>query len=243
VYEVTGLSDVLRGASDPEETATAQSIKAQYGGLRIQKAQREVQRFVRDLLRLKADIIATHFSDETLLKIDGPNAGDPDAMQVHMAAVQMVRSDEVRYYRVDIETDSTIAADLTQAQNNAARFLQAAAQYGATFIPMVQQFQLPPEPLLKLFQAVASQYKLGKQAELAIDEMIEQIAAQQANNPPEEQAAKRQEQEDMQRQGQMLALQEQAAEAAKKAAEAQGQQLENVQHAQMGPTVAEDWVG
>lgn len=66
MYEVTGISDIVRGATDPNETATAQSIKSQWGGLRIRDRQMETQRFVRDILRINAEIIAEHFQLETL---------------------------------------------------------------------------------------------------------------------------------------------------------------------------------
>ncbi len=66
MYEITGISDIVRGASDAAETATAQQIKSQWGSLRIRDRQAEVQRFVRDTMRLKAEIISEHFQLETL---------------------------------------------------------------------------------------------------------------------------------------------------------------------------------
>jgi hypothetical protein len=71
IYEVTGLADILRGASDASETATAQQIKAQWGSLRIQSMQSEVQRFARDLFRLKAEILCNKFSWDTLSLMTG----------------------------------------------------------------------------------------------------------------------------------------------------------------------------
>lgn len=66
MYQITGISDIVRGASDPNETATAQQIKNQWGGLRIRDKQREVQRFIRDTFRLKAQVHAQMFQPETL---------------------------------------------------------------------------------------------------------------------------------------------------------------------------------
>lgn len=70
VYQITGLSDIIRGLSEPEETATAQQIKGQFAVLRISDAQSEVQRFCRDILRICAEIIAD-YDIETLKKISG----------------------------------------------------------------------------------------------------------------------------------------------------------------------------
>lgn len=66
IYQITGLSDIIRGDSNPNETATAQGIKAQWGSLRVRDRQKDVQRFARDIIRMKAEVIAEHFSVETL---------------------------------------------------------------------------------------------------------------------------------------------------------------------------------
>lgn len=66
IYEITGISDIMRSASDPNETFGAQKIKTQWGTQRLQRLQREVQRYIRDLVRLKAEVIAEKFQPETL---------------------------------------------------------------------------------------------------------------------------------------------------------------------------------
>ena len=66
IYQITGLSDIIRGESNPNETATAQRLKGQWGSLRVRDRQRDLQRFCRDAIRLKAEIIAEHFSIDTL---------------------------------------------------------------------------------------------------------------------------------------------------------------------------------
>lgn len=70
VYQITGLSDIIRGLSEPNETATAQQIKGQFAVLRISDAQNEVQRYCRDLMRILAEILAD-FDIETLKQISG----------------------------------------------------------------------------------------------------------------------------------------------------------------------------
>jgi hypothetical protein len=53
-YEITGLSDILRGSTQASETATAQQIKAQWGSIRVRTRQQDVQRFAADLLERMA---------------------------------------------------------------------------------------------------------------------------------------------------------------------------------------------
>lgn len=71
VYQITGVADILRGSSDPRETATAAALKGQWGPLRIRERQNEIQRFARDILRIKGEVIAEHFQTETLIQMTG----------------------------------------------------------------------------------------------------------------------------------------------------------------------------
>lgn len=67
IYEVTGISDVMRGSTDANETLGAQQLKAQFGSSRIKIMQQDVQRWIRDTLRIKAELIAEHFEPQVLL--------------------------------------------------------------------------------------------------------------------------------------------------------------------------------
>jgi hypothetical protein len=87
IYELTGISDIMRSASDPAETFGAQKIKTQWGTQRLQKMQAEVQRYIRDLMRIKAEIIAEKFQPETLEKmtlVKLPHQAEIDAQNQQM---------------------------------------------------------------------------------------------------------------------------------------------------------------
>ena len=66
VYQVTGIADIMRGDTDPEETAAAQRLKADWGSSRVRDKQKELARFARDVLRIMGQVIAAKFSPETL---------------------------------------------------------------------------------------------------------------------------------------------------------------------------------
>jgi hypothetical protein len=57
----------MRGATDAKETATAQTLKSQYGSVRIRDRQNELVRVARDVARIVAEIMAENFSSKTLL--------------------------------------------------------------------------------------------------------------------------------------------------------------------------------
>tara|TARA_R110000868_G_scaffold58165_1_gene179698 strand:+ start:370 stop:2820 length:2451 start_codon:yes stop_codon:yes gene_type:complete len=71
IYEVTGISDIVRGASKASETLGAQQLKSQWGTLRIKPKQYEVQRFSRDILRMMVEVAANKFSQDTWAKMTG----------------------------------------------------------------------------------------------------------------------------------------------------------------------------
>ena len=71
IYQITGISDIIRGESDPNSTATAERLKGQWGSLRVRDRQKDVQKFARDAIRIKGEIIAEHFSIETMRAISG----------------------------------------------------------------------------------------------------------------------------------------------------------------------------
>lgn len=67
VYQIMGLSDIMRGSTEASETLGAQQLKSQYGSVRIRDKQNELVRVARDLVRIVAEIMAENFSQKTLL--------------------------------------------------------------------------------------------------------------------------------------------------------------------------------
>lgn len=102
IYEITGVSDVMRGNSDPYETATAVNQKTNFGTLRNQDRQNDMQRFITELLQIKAEIICEQFSPETLIQFaKGENP------EVIAQAIDLLKQEKLRGMVLGIETDST----------------------------------------------------------------------------------------------------------------------------------------
>ena len=184
IYEVTGISDIVRGQSSNTETATAQKIKTQWGSLRIKKMQRGIERQVRDLFVLSAEVISMHFSVATLQQMTG--------IQITPEIAEQLKR-PLDHYRIDVESDSTVRADLTKSRGEMSEFLQGTAQFFATMAPIVQQSPQAAGPLAKMYAAFAQQFNLGKSAEDALEQFV-QLAEQAAKEPqgpsPEETQAK-----------------------------------------------------
>ena len=69
IYQVMGLSDIMRGATDPGETLGAQQLKSQYGSVRIRDKQGEMVRLARDIEEIMAEIMCSEFDFDTLLEM------------------------------------------------------------------------------------------------------------------------------------------------------------------------------
>jgi len=93
IYEVTGISDIIRGSTVASETATAQSIKSQWGTMRLKRNQGEVQRYCRDMMRIMLEMAATKFSEESWVQMTSlkfsTDQQAAQAQQVMQAAQQI----------------------------------------------------------------------------------------------------------------------------------------------------------
>lgn len=199
IYEITGISDIVRGASNAGETATAQNIKSQWGSLRIQKMQRMMERCARELFIMMSEIIPAKFSIQTLEEMTGidlaPKPNDtPEKMQLKAAILDLLRRGNLaRYYRIDVESDSTVRADLTRQKQEVAQFLQGTAQYFQAVAPLVQQGALPAEAAVEIFASNARMFNLGKSVEDTLEQMVvkaKQMGQQQQQKGPTPEQAK-----------------------------------------------------
>ena len=233
LYEITGIADIIRGQSDPRETLGAQKLKGGFATQRLSARQVEVARFARDTIAIVAEIIAEHWSPQTLvmassiLQDDGlaampsmptaptapsappqgqpgvppdsvpaapmgpiaPPPPDPQTVKLQMIgqAIALLRNQKLRGFRVDIETDSTIAADAQQDKQDWTEFATAMGGMLQQLVAGAEQF--PPIMSLgaQMLMQVMRRFRVGRDLEAAVDEFIDQskaFAQQAAANPP-----------------------------------------------------------
>lgn len=212
LYEITGLSDIIRGQSNASETATAQQIKGRFATLRLQDSQADVQRFARDTMRLIGEIVAEHFTAQSLRLMSGVTLlGEQERQAVQMAAeaghpvppeieramgqppleavMEMLRSDAIRRFRIDIETDSTIAVDDEAEKRARVEFLQAA---GGFLGQAVQVAQAAPQftPLLSQMLLFGVRgFRVGRSLESSFEDAMDAAAAAPAQPQQQQQQA------------------------------------------------------
>ncbi len=89
MYEITGISDIIRGASDPNETLGGQQLKAQFASVRIRDRQKDVQRYIVQILRHMSSVIGQHFELPVIQKMSGANLLTNEQKQAIEAAQQL----------------------------------------------------------------------------------------------------------------------------------------------------------
>ncbi len=88
IYQITGISDIQRGDTNPSETLGAQQMKAQWGGLRMEARQGEMSRFAKDLTHMSAEVVAEVFQPETIWRMTGLKFPTTEEKQALMARAQ-----------------------------------------------------------------------------------------------------------------------------------------------------------
>lgn len=166
IFDVTGVSDIMRGNSDPNETATAVTQKTNFGTLRNQDRQNDMQRFIGDLFRIKAEIICEQFAAETLAGFASPEQQqNPELLR---QAVLLLKTEKMRGMMLGVETDIAFnqdqeAAKTLEAVNTITEMVNAAFQAVSAqplLLPLYKQMILSVVgtlPKSRPFEAVIEQ--------------------------------------------------------------------------------------
>jgi hypothetical protein len=207
LYEITGMADIIRGSTDPDETYGAQKIKSNWASIRLVDMQAEVQRFARDVVVLVAEVLANQFDIKTLAEISGyplmtaqekeiaqmiqQLGGElPDDMEKPFGEPtweevdKLLRDSNMRHFRLDIETDSTLKMDQMQEKQDRTEFLTAVGN----FLKSAEGADPALMPLLgQMLMFAVRAFPVGKQMEACLQETVDALekrAKQAQNNPP-----------------------------------------------------------
>ena len=200
IYEITGIADIMRGSSQASETLGAQEIKNQWGTLRLKRSQKEVMRYVRENLRIMAEIAVTKFSETTLSAMTGlpwPTGSQKEANATTVQAMALVgqqpteeqraiaaapswgdilgllRSDLIRAYRIDIETNSTVDAEATEDKTNITELINAMAQFMNGIAPLIESGTMPFEVAKQMLLTIVRRFRFGPEMEDSLKAMAQ----------------------------------------------------------------------
>ncbi|WP_273727484.1 hypothetical protein [Brucella gallinifaecis] len=140
VYQIMGLSDIMRGSTEARETATAQNIKAQYGSVRIRDKQQELVRVARDVARIAAEIIAENFSQKTIEEMCQMDLPTNEAIQKQIKEIEDGAKEQLKAKTDEIAKQAQSNPEMAQhAQQNPEQAQQAFAQMQQQIMQQAEQ--------------------------------------------------------------------------------------------------------
>lgn len=215
IYEITGLSDIIRGSSVASETATAQNLKNKWGSIRLRDMQKSTANYVRDLYRLTVDLSTEKIPEDKWKSIT--QAPFPTGLEKKAAIEQIqysiqnqlqpqpevvkaaqapsieellsqIKSDANRTYTINVQSDSTVDLDTATDKQEVEQFMNAMGQLLAGLQPLATLGPTGLNAGKEILIAVCSRYKFG----LSILDSLKALEAPppQQNGPTPEQAQK-----------------------------------------------------
>jgi len=178
IYEIMGIADIQRGQTDPNETLGAQIIKSNNASGRLKTMQHEVVNFATTLLQIKAQIICQHFTDDTILKISGAMQLSQQDQQLIPQALQLLKDEPAKNFRIEVTTDSMIYQDEQQEKQNRLEFLSAVSGFLSQAVPAAQATPELTPMLVEMLKFGVTAFKAGKGLEGLIDETADKFRQQ-----------------------------------------------------------------
>ena len=182
IYELTGIADIVRGASKASETLGAQQIKAQFASVRIKKLQDEVARFASEVMRIKAEIMVKHFDPEILIKKS--NILSTGNNEYVGPAMELLTNEDGFEWRIQVTADTLAQADYTMEKQDRVEFMTAASKYMQQFMPMIAQAPDMAPILLGLLKWAVAGFRGARDIEGMLDKSLDQIERQSRQPKP-----------------------------------------------------------
>lgn len=168
VDEILGIADIVRGVSNAKEGVGTQELKGRWVGIRLSRKRDLVAYTVREMFRIMGQLLATHFTDENLVRLT--------QMEIDQEVLSLLRNDLLMDFSIDIETDSTVAKDEFQERATRQDMLGAVGTFVSTVLPAVANGQLPADVSSAILRASLQPYTKYSRA---LDESMETLETTQ----------------------------------------------------------------
>lgn len=214
-----GLPDILRGVSDPAQTATAQEIQSDAGHDRFKGDKKQIIDLARNSAEMMLDLALKVYSPEKIAKICGheymergtpevpaqpPSEQNPQGVpavpakpshyELFYPALQRLQNDEDRLVTIDFETDSTNFRD-EQKDIRKAQMISETVANGLGGIGNAQNPEFVPialDLLLSTLDAMGGSTKSENMIKKAVAELEKIRNAPKPPPPPDPQEIKNQ---------------------------------------------------
>jgi hypothetical protein len=179
-YELSGISDIMRGATEAEETLGAQQLKSQYGSVRVRCKIDELQRIAADAVKIAAEIIAEKFTQKNLLDMSQMDIPSKSDLKARVKEIEDAAAEELKGLTKRAQEAAAQAQEADPAQ--ARQMLQQAQQQVlAKYAPMLAevQQQVPIEDVMALLRddrARTFTFEIQSDSTILTDELQEKAS-------------------------------------------------------------------
>jgi hypothetical protein len=189
LYQVTGLSDILRGqaqAGGSPASATEQALKAKFASVRVQFLQDEFARFASELLTIRAEVISRHFEAESIVQQSNIKF-IPEEEQLVQEAIKLIKDPNQALWRIEVKPESIAMIDYAQLKAERTEYLTALSTFlqSAQAVAKVEPSMGPV--LLELMKWGLAGFKGSQEIEGVVDRAIAALREKQAkaeSQPP-----------------------------------------------------------
>jgi hypothetical protein len=182
LYQSTGMSDILRGSTDPRETKGAQELKSKFASVRIQAMQDLFAKFASDLQKIKAEIMARHFQPQTMIT-QSNILSTPDA-QLAPQAVQLIKAPQTMIWKIQIRPESVAMVDYAQLKSERMEYIMGLSQFMQSAAPLAEMDKSVMPTIMELLKWGLSGFKGSQQIEGVLDKAIADAQKRLAEPPP-----------------------------------------------------------
>lgn len=174
-YNITGISDLIRGQTPQDGTQKTngeKQLEAKFAVNRFEPYQRKVQEWIKDNYQLLMELALKMFSDQSLDEYITPQTLDKEDQQRYVAALELLRNNKRRRFRVDFETDSTIAINEQWKKKQAIELANTLTKALESTANIAEQHPELAATELKVLKHMIGEFSDGK---LFIDEIQDSI--------------------------------------------------------------------
>ena len=190
IYEITGMSDIIRGATKASETLGAQKIKTAYASMRIQQRQKNVVQYCSSVFDIQAQIMRKHFDIAEICKLAQCDFMNEDP-QIIEQAKQLIKQPEF-ILRCRVESDSLSDIDFQAEKQDRMEYMGTITNFLKEILPTMNSDPIMGPFLMQLLQFSLAGFKVGKKFEGELDRTFSALQKklaepQQPQPSPEEQ--------------------------------------------------------
>lgn len=188
-YELSGISDIMRGATEASETLGAQQLKTQYGSVRVQCKIDELQRVAADCVRIVAEVIAEKFTSQNIMDMAQLEIPTKKDIEKRIKEIEKAAEEEMKALAGQFEQQAQQAmqsgeVDPEQAQMAEQAFQEQQQAIYQKYSPMLAEAeqQIPIEDIMKLLRddkARSFAFDVESDSTILTDELQEKQSRQE----------------------------------------------------------------